>query len=221
MCDPLNITLDADEATYGAAAQRMVHQQLHERGIRDPRVLAAMRAVPRHLFVHAHLQARAYDDVALPTLNDQTISQPCIVAAMTEALDVHNNHHVLEIGTGSGYQTMILARLAKDVVSIERDAALAGEAESMLQHMGASNVTVHVGDGTKGWIPGAPYDRILVTAGGPRVPDALMQQLADGGRIVMPVGDRRVQELTMVESSGQRRVLMQCQFVPLVGEQGW
>lgn len=214
----------ADEGSFGHLAQAMVHQQLMARGIRNIRVLQQMRSIPRHVFVRAALQNRAYDDCALPTLNDQTISQPYIVALMSEILDPQPEDYVLEIGTGSGYQTMILARLSRSVVSIERDPELAAQARQLLERFNVNNVEVVVGDGTLGWPDRAPYDRILVTAASPDVPPALLSQLADGGRMVIPVGDRTVQKLRTVdrhEAKVIQRDQLDVRFVPLIGAQGW
>ncbi|MEX0742142.1 MAG: protein-L-isoaspartate(D-aspartate) O-methyltransferase, partial [Phycisphaeraceae bacterium] len=197
---------------------------LAAQGIHDPRVLEAMRRVPRHIFLHFTLWARAYEDVALPTLHGQTISQPYMVASMTQLLAAAPEHRVLEIGTGSGYQTMILALLAREVVSIEREKELAQQAQLTLQQFEVNNVNIHVGDGSLGHPPAAPYDRILVTAGSPDVPQALLHQLADGGRMVIPVGDRKSQTLLAIDRNGEkisRRTATECRFVPLVGEQGW
>ncbi len=217
-------TLWADEATYGAAAQRMVQTQLRRRGINDARVLRQMRSVPRHVFVNDSLKHRAYDDSALPTRNSQTISQPYIVALMCELLEVEPHHRVLEIGTGSGYQTAILAQLGRAVVSIERDEALAEQGRAAVAKLGIDNVTVHAGDGTLGWPDAAPFDRIIVTAGAPRICPALTGQLADNGKLVIPVGDWQAQQLAVVDRAGDQlhtRHLLDCRFVPLVGQQGW
>jgi len=203
----------------------MVAQQLVARGIRDPRVLAAMEHVPREMFVPPHERLRAYADQALPIGEGQTISQPFMVALMSESLNLAGNERVLEIGTGSGYQAAILAELAREVISIERIAALASEAQGRLAALGYRNVEVRVGDGTLGHPSCAPYDAILVTAGAPRVPEALQAQLvAAGGRIVIPVGPQEHQELLIVRRDGEvftRSPTGGCVFVPLVGEQGW
>ena len=170
------------------------------RGVRDPRVLEALREVPRHLFVPANQRAHAYEDRALPIASGQTISQPYIVAVMTELLAPEPTHRVLEIGTGSGYQTAILSRLSRQVISIERHAELAEAAPaSCSMSSGITNVDVRVGDGTEGLPEEAPFDRILVTAGAPAVPESLKQQLADRGRLVLPVGPSGYQHLTVVD----------------------
>lgn len=217
-----------NEAKYGPAAQMMVQRQLIGRGIRDARVLDAMRTVPRHAFVAPHLQTRAYADEALPTRNGQTISQPYIVALMCELLDVKPGQRVLEIGTGSGYQTALLARLVGPtgrVISIERDEDLADRARETLTGFDCDNVEFVVADGTLGYPTGAPYDRITVTAGAPpRVPPALLEQLANPGRLVIPLGSAAVQELhTFIKHREQLidEKSIACRFVPLVGEQGW
>lgn len=209
---------------YDSERERMVADQIARRGIADAGVLRAMRAVPRHLFVPPEEAAHAYDDRALPIGFGQTISQPYMVAAMTEALAVQPSHRVLEIGAGSGYQAAILGLLAREVITIERHAELAARARETLARAGVTNVTVLVADGTLGWPDQAPYDRIIVTAGAPRVPDALRAQLADGGRLVIPVGSSMHQDLLAIRRVGEgfeERVCEGCVFVPLIGEQGW
>lgn len=203
---------------------RMVREQLERRGIRDARVLAAMRETPRELFVDAEHAAHAYDDSPLPIGRRQTISQPYVVALMCEALELVGHERVLEIGTGSGYAAAVLGRLAREVHSIERHASLAEVAARRLRHV-AADVHVHVGDGTKGLPSHAPFDAIVVTAGGPAIPQALSEQLAVGGRLVMPVGDRSLQRLVRLRRLSEGRVvrddLGDVRFVPLVGEDGW
>jgi protein-L-isoaspartate(D-aspartate) O-methyltransferase len=202
----------------------MVDRQIIARGVRDPRVLEALRDVPRHLFVPADLQGRACEDRALPIADAQTISQPYIVAIMTELLAPESHHRVLEIGTGSGYQTAILSRLSAQVISIERHPGLAEAARRTLAALEITNVDVHVGDGTEGFAAGAPFDRILVTAGAPSIPEALKEQLADGGRLVIPVGPAGFQHLTIVDRQGARFDQCErdaCVFVPLIGRHGW
>lgn len=203
----------------------MVERQIAARGIRDARVLEAMRAVPRHLFVPDAVLGGAYEDRALPIEEGQTISQPYIVAVMTEALAPAAHHRVLEIGTGSGYQTAILSRLSAQVFSIERHAPLAALARRTLDSVGAANVVIHVGDGTEGLPQSAPFDRILVTAGAPSVPDSLQAQLAPGGRLVIPVGPPAFQHLMTIdrrdEDTFDRRESEACVFVPLIGRYGW
>jgi protein-L-isoaspartate(D-aspartate) O-methyltransferase len=202
----------------------MVDRQIASRGVRDPRVLEAMRDVPRHLFVPDDLRLRACEDRALPIADAQTISQPYIVAIMTELLAPEPHHHVLEIGTGSGYQTAILSRLAAQVVSIERHPGLAEAARRLLADLQITNVDVHVGDGTEGWPARAPFDRILVTAGAPTIPGSLKEQLSEGGRLVIPVGPSGFQHLTIVDRRGNcydERERDACVFVPLIGRHGW
>jgi protein-L-isoaspartate(D-aspartate) O-methyltransferase len=204
--------------------QRMVDEQLVRRGITDERVLAVMRRVPRHLFVEEAFRERAYGDHPLPIGQGQTISQPYIVALMTTLLDLSGREKVLEVGTGSGYQTAVLAGLARRVCSIERIAALALRARAVLEGLGFANVWVRVGNGTLGWLDEAPYDRILVTAGGPSVPPPLFEQLVEGGRMVLPLGDQTSQTLTLVENLGgqmRTRACGDCSFVPLVGKYAW
>ena len=202
-----------------------IDEQLVARGIRDPRVLEAMARVPREAFVPESSQAQAYADRALPIRSGQTISQPFMVAVMTEALRLQGAERVLEIGTGSGYQAAILAELASEVITIERRPELADEARTILRSLGYFNVEVVVGDGTLGLAASAPFDRILVTAGAPRVPEALTQQLSpDRGRLVIPVGSSEQQWLRVITRDGDRfdeTTREACVFVPLVGEDAW
>jgi protein-L-isoaspartate(D-aspartate) O-methyltransferase len=209
---------------HEARRARMVETQIAGRGVRNPRVLEAMRDVPRHLFVPESLQGQAYTDRPLGVGEGQTISQPYMVALMTETLAPEPDHRVLEIGTGSGYQAAILARLAAQIITIERHPALAARAAEVLAAVGITNVEIVVADGTEGHSEGAPYDRILVTAGAPAVPPALRAQLADGGRLVIPVGTAAVQHLEVIERSGDQfteREGPACVFVPLIGRHGW
>jgi len=206
------------------ARHRMVNEQIRARGITNPRVLEAMTTVPRERFVRTCDQRDALADRALPIDCGQTISQPYIVAAMTDALDVQPAHTVLEIGTGSGYQTAVLAFLAKHVYTVERIAELQEAAWRRLEALNIRNVSWRVADGTVGWPEYAPYDRIIVTASAPDVPDSLVAQLADGGRLVIPVGPAEQQMLVIVDRSGQsltetRR--LPCCFVKLLGQEGW
>jgi protein-L-isoaspartate(D-aspartate) O-methyltransferase len=193
--------------------------------IQDARVLEAMRTVPRHAFVPEALQGRAYGDHALPISGSQTISQPYIVARMTELLETNSESRVLEIGAGSGYQTAILAKVAGQVYSIERIASLAREAQSRIRALNIYNATVKCFDGTLGWAANAPYDAILVAAGGPTVPEPLVAQLKIGGRLVVPVGEtRESQRLVRVikgETGYQSEDHGACAFVPLIGQHGW
>jgi protein-L-isoaspartate(D-aspartate) O-methyltransferase len=207
-----------------ALRETMVRTQIEQRGVGDPRVLDALRAVPREQFVPPDQAAHAYEDRALPIGLGQTISQPYMVAVMTAALGVGAGDAVLEIGTGSGYQAAVLAQLAKRVISIERHPRLAEAARERLLALGLTHVTVIVGDGTEGYPDEAPYDRILVTAGAPRIPDVLEAQLALGGRLVIPVGTAWHQDLHILErtDAGLRaRMGEACVFVPLVGRHGW
>ena len=209
---------------YERERLRMVEEQLVRRGLSDARVLDALRKVPRHLFVEEALRDRAYGDHPLPIGEEQTISQPFIVALMTQLLEVSDRDKVLEIGTGSGYQTAILAELARRVCSIERLPRLAERARALLEQLGYANVWVRVGSGTLGWPDEAPFDRILVTAGGPSVPPPLFQQLTEGGRLVLPLGDPVNQTLTVVEKvRGEMKTQEhgECKFVKLVGKYAW
>ena len=210
---------------YHRARQRMVQRDLRRRGIDDARVLDAMASLPRHVFVPPADRAHAYEDRALPLEVGQTISQPYMVAFMTQALRLHPGDRVLEVGTGSGYQTAVLALLAAEVFTVERIGDLQGAAREVLDDLGIANVRYRIGDGTLGWPEHAPYDRILVTAGAPDVPGPLRAQLsADGGRIVIPVGEPDLQELLAITRTGNEwttEPLLGCRFVPLVGDQGW
>lgn len=205
--------------------ERMVEQQLRRRGIEDRRVLDAVAVVPRERFVPPEQTGEAYEDRAVPVGEGQTLSQPYMVAVMTEALRLREGDRVLEIGTGSGYQTAVLAHLVERVYTIERLATLARGARSLLEELGMGNVVFRIGDGTLGWPEAAPFDRILITAAAPEVPKALQDQLDPrGGRLVVPVGDRRLQRLVAIEREGDRyhrENLLECRFVPLVGEGGW
>ena len=212
------------EARAARERKRMVDEQLARRAITDGRVLDVMRRVPRHRFVEEALRDRAYGDHPLPIGDGQTISQLYMVAAMTQLLRLAGTEKVLEIGTGSGYQTAILAELARRVCSIERLPGLAGRARRILEELGYTNAVIRTGDGTYGWPDEAPFDRILVTAGAPAVPGPLVQQLAEGGRLVVPVGEAQSQTLHVVEKAdGQMRTSIDCGcvFVRLVGRYGW
>ena len=209
---------------WDKARRSMVEMQLVPRGITDEGVLRAMRKVPRHFFVPPGMEASAYGDHALPIGEGQTISQPYMVAVMTQALGLTGTERALEIGTGSGYQTAILAELAEQVFSIERVENLAKSARERLEGLGYSNVVVKVGDGTIGWSEFAPYDRILVTAGAPDVPESLLEQLADPGVMVIPVGTQGYQDLRIVTKEGGETSVRSgggCVFVPLLGKEGW
>lgn len=209
---------------YSAKRAEMVATQLRARGIRDERVLEAMSRIPRHLFVPVGYQEQAYEDHPLPIGEDQTISQPFIIAVSLQALELRGNESVLEVGTGSGYQTALLALLARFVYSIERHARLAESAVSVLEQIGLPNLKVVVGDGSHGIPEYAPFDAIVVSAAAPNIPNSLFQQLAEGGRMVIPVGPPQAQELQLVRKQDGRaiiEVLEGCRFVPLVGAEGY
>lgn len=209
---------------YTALRERMVAEQLEARDIVDPRVLEAMRKVPRHLFVPPELQHLAYHDGPLPIGHDQTISQPYIVALMTQSLQLKGDETVLEVGTGSGYQTAVLCELCKQVYSLERDRFLASRAATRLTDLGYTNVEVYVGDGSQGLADMAPFDAILVSAAAPSIPGPLRTQLAEGGRLVLPVGDRTSQMLVRVRREGESwRIedLAPVMFVLLYGRYGF
>ena len=202
----------------------MVDEQLAARVIKDARVLNAFRRIPRHLFVPEELQARAYEDHPLQIGCGQTISQPLMTAIMVAALRLQGHERVLEIGTGSGYQTAILSLLALEVCSIDRLPELAADAAVRLEQLGFANVDITIGDGTLGWPERAPFDGIIVAAAAPRLPHALREQLSDGGRLVIPRGDKTKQTLYVVEKRGQalqEQRVTECMFVPLVGRDGW
>jgi protein-L-isoaspartate(D-aspartate) O-methyltransferase len=206
------------------AREQMVRNQLRARKITSPTVLDIMAAVPRERFVPSDLRSLAYDDRALAIGCNQTISQPYMVALMTEKLRLAPGHKVLEIGTGSGYQTAILARLSNRVYTVERVAELSQRAEQVLADLGISNVRFQVGDGTLGWQEEAPFDRMVVTAGSPQVPDSLTDQLAEGGIMIIPVGPEESQTLMRVRKSARgltHEALIACRFVKLLGQHGW
>jgi len=202
----------------------MVEEQIIARGIKDPRVIAAMKKVPRHLFVEEALQNQAYSDHPLPIGEKQTISQPYMVALMTEAMKLTGEERVLEIGAGSGYQTAILAELAREVYSIERIRSLAIKARKLLYELGYFNAEIKIFDGTLGWAEKGPFDAIMVTAGAPNIPQPLYDQLALQGRLVIPVGDVYAQDLfriTRIEEGLKKEDLGGCRFVKLIGKYGW
>jgi protein-L-isoaspartate(D-aspartate) O-methyltransferase len=202
----------------------MVQEQIIARGIEDSRVVSAMRKIPRHLFVDPGIINRAYDDSALPIGEKQTISQPYMAARMTESLRLTGSEKVLEIGTGSGYQTALLAELCFNVFSVEKIRALSRKARSVLDSMEYQNIALHVGDGTIGWSEHAPYDAIVVTAGAPNMPQPLLDQLSLGGRAVIPIGDEQGQSLlrvTRTPTAFTEERLGECKFVKLLGKYGW
>lgn len=215
-----------DNNDYRLARHKMVEEQIKARGIKDKRVLEAMSRIPRHLFIEEAMAARAYSDHPLPIGEQQTISQPYIVALMTEALDLTGPERVLEIGTGSGYQAAILSQLAQRVYSVERIRTLMISARKIMDRLGCRNVVLTVGDGTRGWPEQGPFDAIMVTAGGPDVPPPLLEQLTLGGRLVIPIGKSRLsQDLIKVVKNKNglitRKNLGGCRFVDLVGEHAW
>jgi protein-L-isoaspartate(D-aspartate) O-methyltransferase len=215
---------DAGVDKFAAARRAMVEEQVRRRGIASPRVLEAMLSVRRHEFVPTEFQADAYADKPLPIGEGQTISQPFMVGAMSEALELAGSERVLEIGTGSGYQAAVLSRLAREVISVESHTSLALAAQERLARLGYANVHVHNGDGSLGFADAAPYEAILITAAAPEIPPLLASQLCEGGRLVIPVGSQENQELLQArKESGvlHSRVLFDCRFVPLLGRYGW
>ena len=212
-------------ANWEEQAERMIAEQIAARGVRDPRVLSAIRKTPRHLFVPEPYRGEAWNDYPLPIGYGQTISQPFIVAYMTELLDLPPHARVLEVGTGSGYQAAVLAHLADEVHTIERIPELAEHARHVLRLLNLDHVHVHVGDGSQGLPEFAPYDGILVAAAAPKAPPALLEQLAPGGKLVLPVGDRGFQRLerwVRQPNDGLRREVKDAvAFVPLIGKDGW
>jgi protein-L-isoaspartate(D-aspartate) O-methyltransferase len=213
-----------EKKEYATQRVAMIEKHLRRRGITDAAVLGAMMAVPRHEFVPEEIRSSAYEDAPLPIGGGQTISQPYIVAAMTAALHLRPSERVLEIGTGCGYQAAVLACLAKEVFTIERRPELASNASARLARLGYANAHVHCGDGTLGLPELAPFDAILVAAAAPAIPKPLLTQLAEGGRMILPVGDAEHQELQLIEKHGDAfptKMLEGCRFVPLVGYHGW
>lgn len=209
---------------FEVARRKMVDNQIAARDVRDERVLQSMRTIPRHLFLDEAMWGQAYNDYPLPIGEKQTISQPYIVALMTEALGLQPKDRVLEIGTGSGYQTAILASMAEWVYSVERIRSLAVRARQVLDQLRLYNVSIRIGDGSEGWREHSPYEAILVTAGSPDIPQPLVDQLVDGGRLVLPVGDRYAQTLFKVtkrEDELLKEDMGGCRFVDLVGKYGW
>ena len=202
----------------------MVDEQIVSRGVQDERVLAALRKVPRHEFLPEAMRGMAYADNALPIGEGQTISQPYMVALMTELLGLTGKERVLEIGTGSGYQAAILAELCEKVYTVERVKGLAEKARFTLDRLGYKNIAIKVYDGTYGWKDMAPFDAVMVTAGSPEIPSPLVEQLAEGGRLVIPVGERYNQQLLKIVKAAEGTVTQRsipCVFVPLIGNHGW
>jgi len=213
-----------NQADQAAARRRMVQLQLRERGIHDPHVLRIMAALPRHLFVDPAFEAKAYSDSALPIGSSQTISQPYMVGLMTQALELAGDEKVLEIGTGSGYQTAVLAELCDRVFTIERIASVGLEARERLTTMGYTNIVFRIADGSVGWREMAPFDRVLIAAGAPRIPHFLEEQLRIGGIAVMPIGvgeNQMLVKAVRTEGGWTRRELCGCAFVPLIGKDAW
>ncbi|MEJ2282960.1 MAG: protein-L-isoaspartate(D-aspartate) O-methyltransferase [Desulfobacterales bacterium] len=209
---------------YERKREEMVRSQIEARGIRDPRVLSAFRIVPRHLFVSEALRDQAYGDYPLPIGEQQTISQPYIVAEMTQALELKKDDRVLEIGTGSGYQAAILAQIVYRVYTIERKRSLYMQTRNLFDKLNYHNIVTKYADGTKGWQEESPFDAIVVTAGAPEIPEVLINQLAIGGRLVVPVGNQHTQELIKIYRNKEmieQTNLGGCRFVKLVGEHGW
>ena len=216
--------MTSSEGNFVGLRRTMIERQLRSRGIIDDRVLDVMAELPRDKFIDQIYRHEAYEDRPVPIGCGQTISQPYVVALMSQELDVHSDHRVLEVGAGSGYQTAILARLAGEVFTIERIGELASQAGVVLEELGIGNVMLRTGDGTLGWPEESPFDRILCGAAGPDVPEAWIGQLADGGRIVMPVGGADTQVLVVVEKKAgeiTRRDICGVRFVRLIGRQGW
>lgn len=213
-----------DHYNWAALRRAMVEEQIRKRGVKSTRVLDVMGRVPRHLFVPEELAAHAYEDRALGIGEQQTISQPYMVASMTEYLELQGGERVLEVGAGSGYQAAILAELAREVITVEKNVALAESARARLASLGYRNVRVEIGDGTLGWSQAAPFDGILVAAAAPAIPQPLVSQLAEGGRLVIPVGESDKQMLMRIRKRGgeiTEEKLFACQFVPLRGSYGW
>ena len=216
--------MEKENYKYERRQEEMVRHQIQARGINDPMVLAAFRKVPRHLFVSEALRDQAYGDYPLPIGEQQTISQPYIVAEMTQALELDKNDRVLEIGTGSGYQAAILSQIVYRVYTIERIRSLYMQARRLFDRLHYHNIVTRCADGTKGWQTESPFDAIVVTAGAPVIPDVLVRQLATGGRLVIPVGNQHTQDLLKIyrDENGVRQInLGGCRFVKLVGEYGW
>ncbi len=219
-----NPAITASTSNFAAARNEMVARQIRARGIRSPRVLDAMLSVPRHEFVPPESAASAYSDVPLPIGGGQTISQPFMVAAIADAAQLNSSERVLEIGAGSGYQAAVLSLLAQEIVAVELQPELARACRERLARLGYSNVRVEEGDGSLGWSPRAPYDAIIVSAAAPSVPAPLVEQLAEGGRLIIPVGNAEQQDLLRITKRAgalKKESLFVCRFVPLLGCHGW
>jgi len=215
---------EPDIQAYAGQRRKMVEEQILGRGIKDLSVMEVLSRVPRHLFVNSSLQHRAYGDCPLPIGENQTISQPYIVALMTQVLDLKGGERVLEIGTGSGYQTAILAELAAHVFTIERVKPLVKKTKELLEGLKYKNIVFKTFDGTYGWRDQSPFDAILISAATPSIPKSLIEQLADKGRLVAPVGERESQDLVVLNKNGNRvmeRKIGSCKFVPLIGKFAW
>jgi protein-L-isoaspartate(D-aspartate) O-methyltransferase len=214
-----------NEKDFDLMRNMMIEEQLIPRGISDKRVLEAFRKIPRHEFVSKDFSQSAYNDYPLPIGENQTISQPYMVALMTQSLNLKGNEKILEIGTGSGYQAVVLAEITKEVYTVERFKYLADTAADVFKRLGYKNIKTRVGDGTLGWEEFAPYDGIIVTAGAPGIPESLLKQLKDGGRMLIPIGSGGFgQTLMLVEKVGKNirtSEICGCMFVPLVGKEGW
>ena len=209
---------------FSHSRNKMVDEQIIDRGIKDKRVLAAMRNVERHRFIDEGLRHRAYRDFPLPIGQQQTISQPYIVALMTQILELKGYERVLEIGTGSGYQAAVLAELCEKVFTVERDQFLGKKARKILDKLGYNNINIRIGDGSIGWQEFAPYDGIIVTCGAPMIPQTALHQLRENGKMVIPVGDMNQQKLNIITKKDGRYTVEEdcaCAFVPLIGENGW
>lgn len=214
----------AEEPDYKSLRKNMVEFQLKPRGINDPEVLRVMGEVSRHLFVPEDSRANSYGDYPLSIGEGQTISQPYMVALMTQALKLTGNEKVLEVGTGSGYQAAVLSRLCSKVYTVEKVTSLVVKTKELFKQQGYNNISVKVGDGTEGWAEFSPYDRIMVTAGAPKIPEPLVKQLAEDGRMVIPVGNTFSQELILGEKADgklMKKYICGCMFVPLLGKYGW
>jgi len=215
---------EPDIQAYAGQRRKMVEEQILGRGIKDLSVMEGLSRVPRHLFVNSSLQHRAYGDCPLPIGENQTISQPYIVALMTQVLDLKGGERVLEIGTGSGYQTAILAELASHVFTIERVKPLVKKTKELLEGLKYKNIVFKTFDGTYGWRDQSPFDAILISAATPSIPKSLIEQLADKGRLVAPVGERESQDLIVLNKNGNKvmeRKIGSCKFVPLIGKFAW